>query len=58
MKKWKIIIRFRFVIILTQLPYLEEAANSSAVRPDPSGATVIDRNRFPASEGLPKSSIL
>lgn len=57
-EKWQMILRIRFVILLTRLPYLEEAANSSAVRPDPSGATVIDRNRFPASEGLPRSSIL
>lgn len=36
----------------------DDAARSTAVLPEPSGATVLDRNRFPASEGLPSPSSL
>ena len=34
---------------------LDDAVSRSATLPEPSGATVVDRNRCPASDGLPSS---
>ncbi len=45
-------------VLQSAVAHRDDAARSSACRPEPSGATVVDRNRCPASDGLPRSSSL